>query len=364
MRLLVRPWYGEDMNRPAAVDNYSFTYFEKAVLAVFEHFGYEIYRTDSLSSYRTGDFSILGESDSLDISDLLKSPKAYRPTDILATEEPIVVKLRYAHNGHGKFLLETLDQKRLFLSYMMFNKVPQDHDEVITERDHNLKLLHEEDFTKLNNREASAWSFEEYVKTCSEFNTSYRILLGADGNLFYSELLRSSNQKSKNLLAMPIHPERSNNFFDEIILSRHNLFTEEESPFYLGSKDILSNYRGGRGVSIMLDGKKKSDRSDRECLIAHGIDPDRPTLPEPLIVASKVIGPRYAQTFPVVGLDVFQNKQDGFFKGEVNDLACIDPLSMNLPEEFGIFGTYLYLFCQVAKINLDHEDIMQIMDMM
>lgn len=103
---------------------------------------------------------------------------------------------------------------------------------------------------------------QEYVKTPTKFNTSLRVVTSSSKDILCSSLKYSKPSQGKS------------KYYG--LVDRY--LCEDTSPYYLGSKSVISNTVSG-GKSIILGGNNYS-KEEKRVLLAHGIDPENATVPK------------------------------------------------------------------------------------
>jgi hypothetical protein len=98
----------------------------------------------------------------------------------------------------------------------------------------------------------------------------------------------------------------------------------------LRSKLIVSNVLQG-GKTVPLSGARIISPVDREVLMAHGINPDDPTIPINLIKTASRIGILARGDYPFVGVDFILDKSGRYIYLETNFEPSISPELIGLP---------------------------------
>lgn len=110
---------------------------------------------------------------------------------------------------------------------------------------------------------------QEFIQTPTKFNTSLRVVTSSSGDILCASLKYSKPDLNKNDVKCGL-------------IDRY--LSNPESPFYLGSEDIISNTVAG-GNSILI-GKENYSNIEKEILQAHGINPNNVNIPEDVVEAA------------------------------------------------------------------------------
>lgn len=106
---------------------------------------------------------------------------------------------------------------------------------------------------------------QEYIETPTEFNTSLRVVTSSSKDILCSSLKYS-----------PISHDDCNYYG---LVDRY--LCKSDSPYYLGSKSIISNtVAGGKSITLEEDNYNKEES---EILLAHDIDPNNAQVPESVV---------------------------------------------------------------------------------
>lgn len=103
---------------------------------------------------------------------------------------------------------------------------------------------------------------QEYVETPTKFNTSLRVVTSSSKDILCSSLKYSKPSQGKS---------KHYGLVDRYLC-------EDTSPYYLGSKSVISNTVSG-GKSITL-GNNKYSKEEQRVLSSHGIDPENAVVPK------------------------------------------------------------------------------------
>jgi len=289
-------------------------------------------------------------------------PTRFDITEVLDHPQPVVAKNTTTDRGEGKYLLETDEQKVRFIAYLLHERrlqtigvrsiVPGYLDELFTSvRSGNFDA----DALREISREMG-FVQEEFVKAHGEYYASFRIVADAYGTVHYGQVNRSKLKKNQ-LLPTQIHAARK--IWDYPISipkppvdrSRESWLLEEchESPFFLGSRKIVSNVMAG-GYPVILDGKPKKEVIDRKLLTDLGIDPDVPQIPQELLGASSEIGQALRGYVPFVGIDfIKRGGTEEFVLLEANIGPGLRPEALGLSPHAGGDAVEYRLFERIIE---------------
>lgn len=317
---------------------------EAQEVRVFEKAGYEIIRDGEFDDSNNNALGINAHKETPD--DVpeklgLPVPEKLSIKDALRSSAPIVVKMRGSQRGEAKYLLETEDQKKRFIAFckmhdFWFSSMKED----FNLKDAQLNALAMISQILYNQGPSSIdyegldpykeWNFERYIGTPSGFNTSFRVLVDGYGHIHYSQINRSERGEAP---LLEQNSEQHVPFFEELHLGDHKttLLTHPRSPLFLGGRNFVSNISQG-GSRVMLDGKKIEDETDRQVLIAHGINPDNPRLPSKLRDMAQRIGVASRSEYPYFGVDFIQDEKGKYYYLETNPNPMLNPGPLNLPE--------------------------------
>lgn len=157
----------------------------------------------------------------------------------------------------------------------------------------------------------SQWIFQEYVESPSEYNTYFRVVVDGFGKIHYGVLMRSGLKKGEGKTAE-------------------------------GVVNIIPRTTEGR-QKIWLNGQPILDEENKKVLIAHGISPDNPKIPELIAKDSSLIGIALRGHYPFVGLDFIYDKKLRHYLLEFNARPGLDPEAFGVTQE------------QIDKIPGDHS---------
>ena len=324
---------------------------EEAIVTVFRRRGFDIIRggePDLTNSCEIGihakntpdvvrgrDIQLAQEAD-IESDPQIKIPKHYEDFDaILDAKQPLVGKW-IGHGGKGKFLLRSEEDKARFLAVAATGNFlwPILRSGQRAEKVQQLlELVRERRFGDIIfEQELPYYSVEEYIEQPTKYNTSFRIVADAYGNIHYGLLLFKTREKTMKKLYQAGNP------FDSALRrggASYDFLMHPQSPLYIPSPDIISNHFGG-GEKIRLRGEKIGNALHRSILQAHGIDPDNPQIPRPLAEAAKKIGRAARYDYPFVGVDFVQRKGKGsrprYYFLEANIGAAVSPYNLDFSE--------------------------------
>jgi hypothetical protein len=273
-----------------------------------------------------------------------------------------------ADKGEFKLILETLDQKLKFLTYLYTVEEVVDYvqsgDETFEEnaRTKILKFLDElrsdykgETFASgfsLNSKTANLnkhgrWIFQEFIDTPSDFYSSYRVLVDGYGHIHYSQLNVSGFEKGiQRIVSNPKHVP----IFGGVQIgdSLFDLLLHPESPLFVNSLDFRSNISRG-GNRILLNGDKNMDPQTRKIIEAHSLDPDNPILPETIRQLTVEIGILCRNAFPYVGIDFIQGKDGKLYFLESNADPGLNPEGLGFDKNTPVIKASLDLMDKIAS---------------
>lgn len=188
---------------------------------------------------------------------------------------PAVFKNSTADRGEDKYLIESGEQ---------LGKI--------------LKLLELPESKKINLKED--FIVQEYIKSYEGINSSLRVYITNTGDVLSSMLLVSTPKDSKS--------STKNLGFD--VFNPCEYLNDPESPYYLNSKNIVSNAAAG-GMVIPLNKETNKLRPLEELVLSfHEIDGDM-KLPQSVLEQSKKIAPAWGNKKGLVlGMDFIYNSKD------------------------------------------------------
>lgn len=169
-----------------------------------------------------------------------------------------------------------------------------------------------------------SFSFKKFIKTPSDYFTSYRVLVSAVGEVHASALVVSDRKKSQ------VSNIRSDKDLDKLmagITVIQELIDYLEiygSPYYLKSKKIVSNVAsGGRVIPLDPTEKSRSITEDEKRILAqHNIVDQK--APEEIIKQAKAIGAGLGRRMGLmVGIDFIQDGEGNFYYLETNDVPGV-----------------------------------------
>lgn len=303
------------------------------------------------------------------------SPKLYKWSEILTSDEPVVAKNRSTNRGEQKFLLSTENDKLRFLVFqryahaMAWNTFQTTKLTRMVAKDClALKLAlsqSDQDRSKAGARlineiesELGSFEFEEYVTPNDAHNVSYRVLADAAGEVHYCLLLHKRTAP----LTPPIDFEWADDPADMIVLNRARCranyplsliyFTHPESPFRFDNPiDIVSNHAAG-GAPIVISSlhSKISPYTDhqRAILAAQGFNPQAPAMPHELLEQAKRLCHVMRYEFPYGGIDFMRDSKGRFLFLEWNQLPGLCYEALGLSPETDDLGGITFMLEQVA----------------
>lgn len=331
------------------------------VVDLFKKNGYEISRNTKFNGKNLEDFGIdsnlslttnkLGIDEHMTNITGVSMPEKIPFGQILEKDAPIVAKTINEHGGDSIYLLETHEQKARFISWLL----SAHNVKSVYQLNDLIKRVKKGDLTPASQESDERWYFQEYVENPSDYNTSFRIMADGFGKVHYGVLIRSAEKKGIKKIkdVMEILGVRLNaqNFIDTATLGgidREILLNSPYSPLYLGARSIVSNALKG-GKIIPLNGSKVEDAEDRKILLVHGINPDKPSIPEKLIRIASKIGTESRGDYPFVGVDLILRKDGNFNYLETNFGPIVAPELIGLPANTSASESHLKLLEKILR---------------
>jgi hypothetical protein len=319
----------------------------EAIADLFRANGFHIVEGGNFNTSNSLEFSISDDSQVNEhIRDLevarkvgIDMPRFFAPEEAISVSGPLVAKLPGSARGEDKFILKNKDQKTKFIAWALMNQNLGDlydqknRDEIVQRI---LSKVSEGDFKDpfIDERGwLDSWLFEEYINPPGEYNTSFRVVADALGDVIYSQVARSDAQKEAERLPTP---ETHYPVLEQISIPGNSFFLlllHPDSPFYISPTKFFSNVASG-GKPLLLNGKPVVDQLDRKILEDLDINPDEPELPQQLSETTSAIGREYRRYFPHVGVDFMKRSDNGkFVLLEVNKGPNLRPEALGLPAE-------------------------------
>lgn len=196
--------------------------------------------------------------------------------------EPVVVADARLSRGHGKYLVDQIDQLgRLYMFAM--------------------------DYPEL----AERLEVRPFFETPDEHHyTSYRLLATAVGTVIAASLIYSGHTKG----ARTVDDWHRAGELDTSGQRLKWLLEDEASPYRLDAEDIRSNLAvGGRCIPLVGEGVSQSASEDEtRLLVAHGIDPTRIAVPSHIKEMAQFVGATIGRECELmVGVDIVQTCEGG-----------------------------------------------------
>ncbi|MFA5603770.1 MAG: hypothetical protein WDA12_02820 [Bacilli bacterium] len=204
---------------------------------------------------------------------------------------PVVFKNNTANRGEDKYLIENQEQLKRIISLF----------ELPESKQINLK---------------SEFVFQEYVKSFEGVNSSIRVFTTCTGDILSSLFLVSMDKTPK---------KRIKNFGVDIFNPCEYL-NDPNSPYYLNSKNIISNAAGG-GRVIPLNIETSNLNADDEIMLTlHDINVDTLALPETIVEQCKEISTFWGSKKGIVlGIDfIYNSNNDSWYYLETNRNPSVD----------------------------------------
>lgn len=341
---------------------------DQRTLDIFTEAGFTIVEGGQFNELNPNEFGILAGQkvtskenleEAVAESTHIAIPATLKPEQILTTPAAVLVKHRNSRRGEDKWLLETTEQKVRFLAYELL----EENILKPSKWEHDLGRIFEEvkeghfdgDWTGQwlkkyggGGRILDCYRFQEYKPSLSPFNTSIRVWVDALGKIHGAVLMRSRNKKGQDYLPDDNHYELEPHFDERLgrsLTSSEVFFTNPKSPFYLKARDITSNsVRGGHVV--YLNGERCTNETDAQVLVAHGINPEQPTLPNEIAGYSSTIGKLLREAYPIVGIDFLPSGETLFL--EANTQPGFFPKAVGLPKGLSEVQQLLEMIRRVA----------------
>lgn len=272
-------------------------------------------------------------------------PQQYTLQEMLATDTPVVAKVEKVERGEGKYLLATKQDKLRMAAFALITADVGrdiDRDPDIDSRQRKLEAI----FRKIEAGDIHGpeflgtmrpFNFEEYIETPSPCYTSFRVVADAFGRIHSVLLLYSKNTKSDQAIR-----ERSTLPQSGIPIQDYDaILLKPSSAFYIPTPSIVSNFsRGGNQINIMYPDRIEDvaeREKQRQILVAHGLDPDNPQLPEEIMELAKRLGRGFGQEYLYTGLDFVLDKKSGrYMLLEMNTRPMLDPEDIGLSSEYAL----------------------------
>lgn len=260
-----------------------------------------------------------------------KIPERLIIDNILDTSKPIMAKATFLDRGLGKFLLETEEQKVRFMAWaavqglgLYMNMVQAKSDQFLGSV---IDMIKHGQTIESKDMKLWGWILEEYIETPSRYHTSFRLLVDAHGITHYSTLLRSAAPKG-----MEDRITDWESYLDETPeVNQIRKLVTPGSPVFLNSRHVVSNFVQG-GQRNILDGQRIIDPLSREVVADHGINPDKPEVPDGMKHTAAKIGITNRQHTPYSGEDFVMNKSLKELFIEANSMPMLSAIGLGLPD--------------------------------
>lgn len=139
----------------------------------------------------------------------------------------------------------------------------------------------------------SSCVFQQYIKTPTRYSTYMRVLIGASGDIMGASLKYSKEVPSKKEL---------NGLFEKF-------FCDPNSEYYLKCENMFGYYSGKEEISFCQPFYSKEKKSILE---AHGINSDKPEVPEEVRIVAKNIMEKCNKELGIIcGMDFIMDEKDG-----------------------------------------------------
>lgn len=198
---------------------------------------------------------------------------------------PVVFKNTTANRGEDKYLIENKEQLRKIISLF---KLPES-------KKINLK---------------NEFVVQEYIESFENINSSIRVFTTCTGDILSSLFLVSMDMTAK---------KRIKNFGVDIFNPCEYL-SDPKSPYYLNSKNIISNAAGGGRVIPLNREIGNLNANDEIMLTLHEIDVETLALPNTIVKQCKEVAKFWGSKKGIVlGIDfIYNSKDDNWYYLETN----------------------------------------------
>lgn len=204
---------------------------------------------------------------------------------------PVVFKNITANRGEDKYLIETKSQLQKIVALF----------ELPESKKINLK---------------SEFVVQEYIKGFEGINSSIRVFSTCTGDILSSMFLVSTNKSA----------EQRTKKYGVDVFNPCEYLSDPSSPYYLNSKNIISNAAGG-GRVIPLNAQTTNLNADEEILLTlHGINVETLDLPKIVVEQSKKAATFWGSKKGIVlGIDFIYNSNDkNWYYLETNRNPSVD----------------------------------------
>lgn len=219
---------------------------------------------------------------------------------------PFILKNQKEDGGIDKILIESPKQLEIFkIFYEEINDYSFQEAIKRTKKTWGLgdNVVFEEDgssnspvsISRINYKKRLKTDFvmQEFIQTPTKYNTSLRVITSSSGDILCASLKYSE-------------PNLNSSDCKYGLIDRY--LSDPESPFYLGSENVISNTVAG-GNSILI-GKDNYSDLEKEILQAHEIDPNNASVPRDIVEAAINIAINCRRELGAIsGMDfIFDNK--------------------------------------------------------
>lgn len=189
---------------------------------------------------------------------------------------PIVFKNTTANRGEDKYLIENKEQLRKIISLF----------ELPESKKINLK---------------NEFVVQEYIESFENINSSIRVFTTCTGDILSSLFL----------VSMDMTPKKRIKNFGVDIFNPCEYLSDPKSPYYLNSKNIISNAAGGGRVIPLNREIGNLNANDEIMLTLHEIDAETLALPNTIVEQCKEVAKFWGSKKGIVlGIDFIYNSKD------------------------------------------------------
>ena len=288
-----------------------------------------------------------------------KFPKEFTWEELLTTqrESPIVAKYKYSNRGKDKFLLQTPEDKIRFLIWELYGSpllyvgnqrgwsrdgipIVENYDtehsqekleialKFIERQRKTLETLVSSNGEPIGKKKISeefnrnGILFQEVIKNISGMNTSYRVLVDAKGEVYYTCLWTSKFaeddevKKRRNLLL-----DSNKNHPWEFVHHADSFLYNPNSPLYVKPFRITSNRETDKEIILTSSTRKLPNYSEeeKEILRQLNLNSKNPQLPPEIIDFTKRLAYESRKSYPYIGIDFIQDLKGNFYFLEANN---------------------------------------------
>lgn len=289
----------------------------------------------------------------------IKMPERYSTIGALQEAQlPIMVKPPAKHRGEGKILVESEEDKRKVIAFVLaYEKIrnilstePSRRAEIGGE----IQAVLRESFASINGRALREEEIQteiprelvaqKFVETPGDNYASLRVVVDATGQDVYSAIFYAPKNPRRRLFNM----QRRLPFEDAVKAAAthdYNIISfllSEESPVYVKSKSAISNVSRGGKKFVLGEGPAR-DKSLRKTLSLIGIDPDNPKVPATLLEKARIVGKEFRMVAPFVAEDFIIDQYEEGKLLEVNTYPGVTSMVGHKPGVYTEYDAYKYI---------------------